>query len=264
MAETSLEEIITRENGDKYVKTFRDTNDIHTKGDIVQAMQLAALTLKSLDSLFFPLYNIHLKSLEIEPKMVTRYGEPLYFQPPSSRINPRDVITTYGKKKVDESICLEVKAVYDSELDIKKSAIREEDLLQKQQGEKTVYSINASKEDYESFCDSINLPPQHAGSEHLKRFFLASFVAGALCNYINPNDIQGNRIPLWAKQTFLFYKFPDSDSSIVDIFLEPLKNSERIARIKERFCIDDYEVIEGDSILIKEDRKKFMEFLENA
>jgi len=144
-----LEEIITKEKGDKYVRTFRDTNDIHTKGDIVQAMQLAALTLKSLNGLFLPSYDIHLKSLEIEPKMVTRYGEPIYFQPQSDRINPRDVITAYGKKKVGENICLEVRAVYDSKLDIKKSAAREQDLLQKQRGEKTVYSINASKEDYE-------------------------------------------------------------------------------------------------------------------
>ncbi|MBS3090229.1 hypothetical protein J4433_00485 [Candidatus Pacearchaeota archaeon] len=253
----TLEDIaVAREKGIEFVDIFHDTNDIHKSGGVVQGMHLAALTLKSSWDFFKVDPYAYMHKLDIKFKSLTSYDEILSIKHQNGFHDNGDVsiLSSGYNYKPDKKEFIEMLRRCSRKPPVQPARENIDSYF--------IYKTGIQGK-FRKFKENLKMKPFLSNSSHTKEFFLSCFVAGALCEYINPNTLPSGKVAVWAKQEFNFYGLPKTDvddMGDMTIALNKTRDTDRIVIIKEHFYIENSEIIDGTSILFKEEKSKIMPY----
>jgi hypothetical protein len=238
----ALEEIITKERGIDFVDVCGDVNPIHREGNIVQGLQLASFLLKH--SSPQPQYSSYkLKRVEIRFKDIAEYNEPLFFSSIAKQANESTLeIAGQGAKKDGKSF-IEMEIIFSKDLEVKPvQEVASKDLL---------YNKTITSQDIERYCRSINIDYDLFKINYLRRFFVSTFVTGALCTMLDPRKLPQGKRAVFAKQEFDFYDMPEYNFDNISMTLKKIKDTEGVTKINENCYTDKHNIMKGSSLILK-------------
>jgi hypothetical protein len=265
-APTLLEEIVTKEQGGMFVKSGRDTNPIHTNDDnIVPGLLLACHSIKQF-RLKNPQYSSYkLSYVHIKFNESVHYNERVTFPHKFEHLTDSSIIVKgIGEKPYGAKPFMELEMICKDNLE---PLVEKASEQASENSNFITYEREITAEDVEGLCGSINIDYElfkvsYIKEFAMKQFFLSTFVAGALCKRINPNELPEGKVPVFAEQKFNFYDFPSEDFDRIKIILKRAMDNRRGVKVNEDCYIDNYTIIKGLSFILKVDKSKIMASLE--